>query len=221
MKKRKDYDLAKIYKLPYIDLRKTAGDFQMPILKREKRFPEKVIDFCDAMRYDRFDCHVHFYLDDGKFERLWRNPERYRERMKLFRGVLTPDFSLYADMPITMQMWNVFRARLLGQMFQNAGINVIPAVSWSDRRSFSFCFDGLPMHGIVSVSSVGVCRNKIFLRRFTAGLKTMIEKIEPAGIVFYGKIPSFDFRSIPVREYQTTTFSWKNQQKDVHYKETP
>ncbi len=218
---RKDYDLEKIYKLPHIDLRRTVGIFQIPILKNQKCFPEKLINFCDAMQYDHFDSYVHFYLDDGKIECLWRKPERYIERLKKFRGVFTPDFSLYTDMPTAMQIWNIFRSRLLGQMFQNAGIKVIPTVSWSDKRSFAFCFDGLPQHGIVSVSSVGVLRDKMFLRRFMTGLKLMIDKVEPVGIVFYGKVPSFDFGSIVVREYQTTTFQWKSQQKKVYYKENP
>lgn len=46
----------------------------------------------------------------------------------------------------------------------------------------------------------------------------MIAKIEPVGIVFYGKIPSYNFGAIEVREYQTTTFQWKKQQKEIHYK---
>ncbi len=219
MGKRKDYDLERIYKLSHIELRRTIGNFQMPMLKQEKHFPENLVNFQEAMRRNIFNRYVHFYLDDGKFECLWHNPERYLERLHLFAGVLTPDFSLYTDMPLAMQIWNVFRSRLLGKILQDSGIKVIPTVSWSNDHSFPFCFDGIPKHGLVSVSSVGIWRDKAFLRLFMLGLEAMIEKIEPVGIVFYGKIPEFNFGEITVREYQTTSFQWKNQPKDVHYKE--
>lgn len=58
---------------------------------------------------------------------------------------------------------------------------------------FYFCFDGIPKHGLVPVSSDGIWCGKAFLRFFKPGLEAMIEKIDPAGIVFYGKLPEFNF----------------------------
>ncbi|MEG2076689.1 MAG: DUF4417 domain-containing protein, partial [Victivallaceae bacterium] len=205
MGKRKDYDLDRIYKLSQIELQRTAGDFQMPTLKPETVFPEGLIDFNDAMRYDRFSSHVHFYMDDGKFECLWRDPERYFSRLKSYAGIFTPNFSLYTDMPIAMQIWNTFRSRLIGQMMQSAGIKVIPSVTWADKGSFAFCFDGLPKSSIVAVSSVGVWRDKVFSRKFMRGLSAMIAALEPSGIAFYGKVPSSDFGKIVIKNYPITT----------------
>ncbi|MGQ7329867.1 DUF4417 domain-containing protein, partial [Streptococcus suis] len=78
------------------------------------------------------------------------------EKLTEFDCVLTPDFSLYQDMPIAMQIWNVYRSRLIGQMMQNYGCTVIPTVSWSRHESFVFCFDGLPRNATLAVSTIGV-----------------------------------------------------------------
>lgn len=44
----------------------------------------------------------HFFIDDYQFERVWTNPERYIGSLSGFDCVLTPDFSLYMDMPTPM-----------------------------------------------------------------------------------------------------------------------
>lgn len=48
---------------------------------------------------------------------------------------------------------------------QMYGIDVIPTISWSDRESFEWCFDGEPVDGAVAVSSVGVMNSKERKRR--------------------------------------------------------
>ncbi len=69
--------------------------------------PARLIPFNVAMRLNRVpaNCGVHFYLDDYQFERVWNAPERYVEKLRKFSCVLTPDFSLYLDMPRAMKIW--------------------------------------------------------------------------------------------------------------------
>lgn len=66
------------------------------------------------------NCGIHFYLDDYQFERLWVNPEKYIDILKEYECILSPDFSLYIDMPIDMKIWNIYRSRLIGQLYQLA-----------------------------------------------------------------------------------------------------
>lgn len=158
-------------------------------------------------------------MNDGEFECLWRNPERYVERLKKFKGILTPDFSLYTDMPLAMQIWNVYRSRIMGVIFEEKGIKVIPTISWSDSRSFDFAFDGIPKHSVVSVSSVGIWKNKSFYDLFLQGLSVMLQELQPACIVFYGKIPAYEFGSISIIQQRPNTFFWKKRVNSVYYKE--
>jgi len=89
------------------------------------------------------DRIVHFFLYDYKFERIWSNPDESIGKLKRYRAVLTPDFSMYLEMPLALQLYNTFRNRWCGAYFASKGIRVIPAVNWGDESTFSFCFDGI------------------------------------------------------------------------------
>ena len=90
-----------------------------------------------------FDSWVMFYEHDRKFERLWNNPKQYIGKLKKFQGVISPDFSLYRNMPLVMQMWNTYRNRALAAWFNKNDIDVIPNVRFNDERTYGFCFDGI------------------------------------------------------------------------------
>lgn len=45
---------------------------------------------------------AYFSKDDFKFNRIWNNPKRYLEFLKNFKGIISPDFSLYRNMPLSM-----------------------------------------------------------------------------------------------------------------------
>ena len=81
---------------------------------------------------------MHCYEDDAAFERLWSRPERYLPILKRYAGVIAPDFSLYRDMPLVMQQWNVYRSRAIAHWLQENGIPVIANVRWGDRRTTQF-----------------------------------------------------------------------------------
>ncbi|MDO4591028.1 MAG: DUF4417 domain-containing protein [Slackia sp.] len=98
---------------------------------------------------------LHFFKDDYQFERVWNNTDRYLEYLRGYECVLTPDFSLYMDMPAPMQAWNRYRSQALGMYWQRNGIRVVPTLSWAQPESYSFCFEGIPRHATVATSTVG------------------------------------------------------------------
>lgn len=197
-----------------------VGRYQFPALRSEHHVPQCLIDFSAAMRSVRFDAGVHFYLDDSRFERVWRDPIRYLKRLKKFDCIFTPDFSLYLDMPMAMKIWNVYRSRLLGQMMQQAGLKVIPSVSWAEPATFEFCFDGLPSEGTVSVSTVGTMRTLEARKLLERGFRAMMERLIPEQIIVYGKCPDF-IKNCPaeIHSFPITSFAWKNGARNVSYKE--
>lgn len=162
---------------------------KMPIIKAIQDYPDELIGFnyVKTMSRANFSKGVHFYLDDYQFERVWNQPELYIEMLRKFYFVLTPDFSLYTDMPKPLQIYNVYRSRLLGAYWQSRGLNVIPTLSWSDEDSFDFAFSGLETDGVVSVSTVGVIRNQEAKKLWIAGMEEMISRIDPSVILLYGK----------------------------------
>lgn len=146
--------------LKEFDPNRSDGFYQMPIIKPTQYVPEKLIGFNYARTAKDTDCGIHFFIDDYQFERVWNDPSTNIECLKKFQCALTPDWSLYLDMPMAMKIWNVYRSRLIGQLMQDAGIEVIPTISWSQPETYQFCFDGLKPGGVIAVSTVGVMKDE-------------------------------------------------------------
>jgi len=86
-----------------VDLERTAGKYQLPTLSAENHVPKDLISFNYVLNTDEFEKGVHFYIDDYQFERVWNDPHGYVQRLSEFDCVLTPDFSLYTEMPLAMR----------------------------------------------------------------------------------------------------------------------
>ena len=86
------------------------GTLEMPKIALEPTLPSKMIPFSKAISGTDFEAWVHFYEDDAAFERLWNAPRKYLPILKRYKGVIAPDFSLYRDMPLVMQQWNIYRS---------------------------------------------------------------------------------------------------------------
>lgn len=181
---------------------RAAGYYQLPTLEPCGYVPESMTRFNEVVTGEYADT-VHFFTDDYRFERLWTYPERYigvfKERAK---AVLTPDYSLYTDMPEALRIYNVYRSRLIGQMMQDAGLQVIPTLQWAQKSTFKYCFEGLPKFGTVAVSTVGVMSGGD-AGIWHMGMREAIKRLQPTAILIYGSMmPDFDFQGIPVRRYE-------------------
>lgn len=193
---------VKGYNLDYIDEDYSDNKWGIPNIEAEDYIPANLIGFNYAKTSKDYESGIHFYIDDYQFERIWNSPEKYMEILKNFDCCLTPDFSLYLNMPLAMQMWNVYRSRLIGQIMQQEGIIVIPTVSWSTEESFEFCFEGLPAYSTLSVSTVGVKRDDYAFGIWRAGMQEMIKRLKPTRLLVYGGEVDFDYGNIEVIYYQ-------------------
>lgn len=197
------------YNLSDFDPFECEGFYQIPTLKKCNVVPDRLIDFNSVIGSDDYNAGVHFFIDDYRFERVWNQPERYVDILKKFNCVFTPDFSLYMDMPMALKIWNIYRSRLIGQIMQNAGLNVIPTVSWAEPETYAFCFDGLPKGGIVATSTVGILKNKEAKKVFLDGMAAMIEKVKPEMILMYGKAVPEACGGVEFKSYENDTFGLK------------
>lgn len=126
---------------------------------------------------------VSMFIDDYVLERFWNKPLNYIERFKGCLATMTPDFSMLIGMPKPLQMFNVYRNRFVGHVWQQAGVNVIPTICWSDKASFEYCFEGVAVGSTVAVSNTGCLTDK-HLSFFDAGYSAMIDRLKPKQIVF-------------------------------------
>lgn len=132
---------------------------------------------------------VGFYVWDDRFKALWRNPERYTALFLQHQvaALMEPDFSLWADAPLVEQLWNTYRTRWLGRYWQEAGLNVIPSLNWSDARSYSFAFTGIPVGApVVAVECRTAGQTDEDRRAFLAGLAEGVQQVQPQHVVIYG-----------------------------------
>ena len=165
---------------------RSVGMFKLPLVKKQEISLEDVslIGYDKVNQSNDYKSIVHFFLDDYKFESIYNDPEKKLEKLKWFKAVLTPDFSMFVEMPIALQLFATFKNRWVGAFLQEQGIKVIPTVRWGDLASFNFCFDGIEKGSIVAVSTVGVKKQKSL---FMLGYNEMLSRIKPSKIICYGK----------------------------------
>jgi hypothetical protein len=186
------------YNLREVNASHCEGPLDMPAIEPVDFKPTALLPFNYAKTATDKAQTLHFFIDDYQFERLWASPSRYLDLVLSFEAALTPDFSLYMDMPLPMQRWNEYRRRALGNYWQRHGAVVVPTLSWSDERSYGFCFDGLPCRSTVAVSTVGVKVSDAALAAWRAGMAEAMRRLEPARILVYGGLVDFDFGAAEV-----------------------
>jgi hypothetical protein len=151
------------------------------------------------------DAAMHFFLDDYRFEFVWSNPKQSFLRIQKAWLALTPDFSLYLDYPLAAQIWNTYRNRWCGAHWRAQGLVVVPTVSWSDKRSYDFCFAGIERGSPVAVSTVGAKWDSDTKRAFEHGFNEMVARINPRFIICYGNINGLEntFKETEIKIYPT------------------
>lgn len=203
----------KAYNLDLVDYDRLEQDFwQMPVIKNNGYIPKDLIGFNYAKTNEEKNVGIHFYIDDYQFERVWNAPEKYVEILMEYDCILSPDFSLYMDMPMPMKIWNIYRSRFIGAYYQSKGIRVIPTISWAEKETFAFCFKGIPKGSIVSISTIGVKKDEDALQVWKDGVAEMIRQIEPSTILVYGGELDYDYGDIKVIYFNNkVTENWRNE----------
>ncbi len=169
------------------------GVLEIPGISPETEYPEKLIPFSKTIGASDPDAWVHFYEDDASFERLWNTPFKYLPILKRYKGVISPDFSLYRDMPLIMQYWNIYRSHAVAVWLQDNGIKVIPNVRWADDRTYEICCAGVPKHATIAVGAHGCIKLLREREYFIRGLEYVVSVLKPETIVVYGTMPNTVF----------------------------
>lgn len=174
------------------------GVFEIPIIKKPKKMiiPNNLVPFSKMDKADSKSFAVCEYENDTEFKDLLVNPDEYIAILKKYQGFITPDCSIYRDMPLALQITNIYRSRAIGYCFQKHGVYVIPCVRWGDDRTYTtrflpekVAFLGVEKHSIVSVGSYGQLKDRVNRYYFEAGMDAMMETLEPEIVLVYSQIP--------------------------------
>lgn len=196
---------------------KGDGVFEIPKIEKEEIELENI----ELIGYDKLneketDKIVHFFLDDYKFEVIWNDPEPRIEKLKKHKAVLSPNYSIYTEMPLSLKVYNTFRSRWCGAYLQSKGIKVIPTVVWGEPNTFWFCFDGIAHGSVVAVSTLGVRKEKAL---FMQGYNELIRKVKPKAVICYGEpFEEMQGKIIKIDYAETNNLNHKNARSHLFVK---
>lgn len=200
------------------------GIFEIPELPKPKEMiiPKNIIPVT-SMKYTKNHSEfVGFYVHDIKFSDVLTSTDDYLDELSKFPGVISPDCSLYRDMPLCLQIANTYMNRAVAHHLQSKGLYVIPNVRWGDERSYTRClfpepfaFTGIPKHSIVSIGSYGCIYSSEDKKYFYAGLKAMLDELEPKIVIVYGSDSPKIFEPFKSRCKFVFYKDWMSQKKGV------
>ena len=196
----KTYNMYRLYEY---DVNRTSGYYQLPTLKACHYVPEELIGYDELplKKKPPEGMGVHFFMHDYQFSAMWTRPYECIEKFRDFSCVLLPDFSTYWDMPMAMKIWNLYRMRLIGQIMQDEGLEVLPIVRGLGDETLNWCFEGIEPGGVIVYSTQGIMKgNETFKDICRRELSGAIKALKPECIVLYGADIGLDFEGIPVKQ---------------------
>ena len=181
---------AELVETAYFD-----GIMEIPSIAKPDKIiiPKGMVPYSCIDRSDGKDQFLCFYEHDAKFADCLASIDDHLGRMKEFSGIVSPDCSLYIDMPLCLQITNVYLNRAYGYYLQSKGHYVVPNIRWGDERTYTtvelpekVAFLGVAKQSIVSIGTYGQVRRKEDKRYFREGLIAMLETLEPEVVLVYG-----------------------------------
>ena len=139
------------------------------------------ISFWDKSKYigDPENMGVHFFIEDFQFKSIWEKPDKHLDFLRNCRAVVTPDFSVYTDMPKAQQLWNHYRRQWCAKYWQDNGVNIVSCVTWDLLDPQPWSLYGIPNGTQIARSWVN--KNGMKQERLTEFLK-IIDRLEPTKI---------------------------------------
>lgn len=212
MKKMEKKPVKDVFGLWLLKDAEFSGKYEFPVVHGTSRIPKKLVQFSKCEKESETQGKaVHFYELDEKFVSCLGNKRKLLKKIETFRryeSIILPDFSVYRDFPLAMQIFQVYKSRAVGNFLMQNGIKVIPNIRWGDERTYSFAFDGIEKYGVVSVGVQGAYRDSENERYFEKGFIKMLEAIEPETVLCYGNLSDAmkyecKRRLVNVKEYGT------------------
>ena len=108
------------------------GFLEIPIIEKPKEIviPSALIPFTQMKRSAAKTEAVHFYEHDKRFSDVLTCTKKLLPELSKFSAVISPDCSLYRDMPLCLQIANTYMNRAVGHYLQSQGLYVIPNIRW-------------------------------------------------------------------------------------------
>lgn len=188
----------------YISDANLVGSERYPEVQPTQTIPNNVISFSERSSIKNPEnYYLDHFVDDYKFESVWKNCARYLEKYRRFKGVITTDFSVYRDMPLWARKYNVGRNRAIAYFLQRNGIDIVPVASWAYLSDLSWCLDGLPRQSSIAISANGCMMNFISKNALLGGIDRLQDTLHPTNLIISGgPLPELDKKYNNVHYYK-------------------
>lgn len=172
----------------------TAGKTKMPVLKPfNGEIPDRTVAFDEAFNKNITDCIVHFYEDDRRFLRLFRNPEKYVPFLRKCSLVIEPDLSQYVNMALQIRYAHAYLNRAMAAYLQRQGANIVPNITWTGCDSYEYSTDGRPLESVIAVNCTGILSHDMSKYLWLEGYRNVVHPLRPTRIIRYGdRMPGED-----------------------------
>lgn len=178
----------------------------IPIIKRHKHYPDIIDTYTHGVGKNQIpmtahnDCIYTFFCDDFRFHSIWEKLPHFADYCKMrFAATATPDFSVYADFPLAVNITQFYKSAYCGMYWQKLGLTVIPTIMYGDESTFDIAFSYIEKGSHVIISELGHSDTGKFAEfgeRHVAGIKRMIEVIDPEIVYTYGQLKYEEVRSL-------------------------
>jgi hypothetical protein len=114
----------------------TDNDYGIPLLDLSMQATYLEAPFAGwgtMPRKNRMTGTYHFYVEDYRFENVWKHPEQIAASM--CAAVIEPNFSVYDDMPRAVAIWQIYRKRWIARWLQSVGIKLFVDMNISERHA--------------------------------------------------------------------------------------
>jgi len=106
--------------------------------------------------------------------------------LRSFEGVISPDFSVYPEMPEIERIYVSRQSRIIAYRMQKLGINIVPSISWAFIEDFDWCLDGILPNSSVAISTNGCKREEYSRRIFLEGVEEIQNRLNPLYLIICG-----------------------------------
>jgi ParB-like chromosome segregation protein Spo0J len=136
---------------------------------------------------------VAFYAFDHYFENWWFYPDKYVTKV-LNTGIkymVMPDFSMHTpgEESRVLSLWNLYRNRWLARYFQEAGLKVIPNVTWATKDEEFLTRHIIPTLPkdipLLALQIQTVDEKSPDHKDYVRQLQYILDKVKPEGLLLY------------------------------------
>lgn len=123
------------------------NDLEIPTLRMDLEATECTKPFAAWGEQKRtFDLMyagcLHFYVDDYRFNSLYEHPEKILRAHP--KAIVEPNFSLFADTPISFGLQNIYKKRWIARCMQERGIRIFVDLN-VNAKYYKLNMLGVPM----------------------------------------------------------------------------